>query len=362
VSADSPDPGARPDRAHRNAPWVYGLPLVALALGAYFLSQRDTLHEKAGKVMGPVRMRVTLAADAGLAVSAEEALEQVFTRVETLNALLSAFVETSDVSRLNRAERGERVPVAEPTWEVMMEALRYHRLSDGAFDVTVGPLMELYRPLLRAEAGGSPPMPEDATVEEAMEKVGSEHIGFDPARREIWFEREGMRVDLGAIAKGFAVDEAIRVLRDLGASHALVEIGGEVRTIGQHPEGRPWRVRMEDPARSGPAASVEKEILDLADRAIATSGNYRQFFERDGVRYSHIVDPRTGAPVSNDLAGVTILAPRCVQADAVATAVSVLGADAGTALVERLPGAEAVLQMSFGGGEGETIRAQGPPR
>jgi thiamine biosynthesis lipoprotein len=158
--------------------------------------------------------------------------------------------------------------------------------------------------------------------------VGFERLGWDPERRRLQ-RPAGMEIDLSSIAKGYAVDRVLEILRENGVTRALVEIGGELRTMGGRPEGGPWRLAVESPLPGAPRAL---EALAVTDGAVATSGDYRNFFVVDGTRYAHIVDPRSGYPVAQELLSVTVIDDSCMLADAWATALIVLGREAALAL------------------------------
>ncbi|MDB6000178.1 MAG: apbE family protein, partial [Rhizobacter sp.] len=188
--------------------------------------------------------------------------------------------------------------------------------TDGACDPTVGPLVELWG---FGPAGRRSSVPSDAHIEAVMARTGWHRLQRDTEGRLL--QPGGVGIDLCGIAKGFGVDRVVDVLADAGIRHCLVEVGGELRARGQRPNGQPWRVAVEAPqAGSGQAA-----VLALHDMAVATSGDRWHFFEHDGQRHSHTLDPRTGRPVRHGLASVTVLHAECMQADALATALTVLG-------------------------------------
>ncbi len=239
--------------------------------------------------------------------------------------LMSRFVPDSDVSRLSSAAAGTPVRIDPRTARVLALAAEIHRRSGGAYDVTVGPLVGLYRWAGRELKRP----PSDAEIADALKKVGTDKLILDAGKGTAALRAEGMLVDLSSIAKGFAVDRALEALRRGGAEAALVEIGGEVRAYGLKPDGSPWKVGVRHP-RSKKLLGT----LDASDRAVATSGDYQKYFRQGGKRASHILDPRTGRPLVGGAISVTVLAPECALADGLATAVSVLGAKKGLELVE----------------------------
>jgi thiamine biosynthesis lipoprotein len=282
---------------------------------------------------------------------AQQAAAAAFARIAELDGRLSDYQADSELSRLTRtAGSGQTVEVSEDLWNVLTAAAHAAEASDGAFDVTVGPFVRLWR---RARRTGQMPSPE--RLEQAQEAVGYQHIELDRSMRRVRLKRPGMRLDLGGIAKGYAADEALRVLRQQGVTQALVGGGGDL-AIGESPPGEVgWRVAIATLRRSeasdgtgngeeGRDAESGREglVLLLANCGVATSGDAYQFVEFDGKRYSHIVDPRTGLGVTTS-SSATVVAPNCTVADALATAVSVLGPTKGIALIEQTAGAAALL-------------------
>jgi len=210
--------------------------------------------------------------------------------------------------------------------DVLLEARRIGELTEGAFDVTVGPLVNLW--------GFGPQMGEDDIPPEAEISAAWERVGFElvelredpPALRKA---RGDVLIDLSAIAKGYAVDQIVRLLTDANVLNYLVEIGGELRGEGLNEQGEPWRIAIERPV---PGERSVQRIVGLRDAGLATSGDYRNFFEVDGQRYAHVIDPATGRPVIHQLASVTVLADTTMSADGLATGLMVLGPERALAL------------------------------
>ncbi len=255
---------------------------------------------------------------------AEPSLQLALESARHVEELMSRFLPGSDISRLAAATAGTPVQVDAQTLRVLKLSKDIHRRSGGAFDVTVGPLVRLYKYTGQEEK----PLPTDAEIAEALRLVGSDKLLLDEGEGTARLSRSGMTVDLSAVAKGFSVDAALEVLRESGARAALVEIGGEVRAFGRKPGGESWRVGIQHPR-----ANRRMAVLELDDRAVATSGDYQKFFKKGGRRASHIVDPRTGKPLVGGAISVTVLAPTCALADGLATAISVLGPAQGLKLV-----------------------------
>ncbi|WP_165585392.1 FAD:protein FMN transferase [Roseococcus sp. SYP-B2431] len=247
--------------------------------------------------------------------------------LERVIAQMSGWRPDSDLCRFNAAPAGSRHAHPAEFATVLACALEIAEASDGAFDPTVAPLVNLW-------GFGPPPaaraMPEAQDIAQAMAHVGWRKLPFAQSRV---LQPGGMGLDFSGIAKGHAVDLVAMHLASLGIASFLVEIGGELRGQGMKPDGSPWWVALE--SVPGAAAPGEDFVVALHGLSVATSGDYRRFFERDGRRYGHTLDPRTGWPVANEVASVTVLHPSCMRADAWATALSVLGVRDGLELATR---------------------------
>jgi FAD:protein FMN transferase len=298
--------------------------LCALFLGACATTPGVELarHEFGRPEMGmPFRM-VLYAENASIA---EEAALAAFTRIRELNDIFTDYDAESELSRLSRTSgQGKAVPVSEDLWRVLSRAQTLSAQTDGAFDITVGPYVNLWRRARRDRA-----MPPAERLDRARASVGYQHMRLNRRNRTVELLAPDMRLDLGGIAKGYAIDEAIRILREHGIGSALVVGGGDM-AMSNPPPGRPgWRVEVAP--LDVPDAPPARHVL-LANRALATSGDVFQHLEIDGVRYSHIVDPRTGIGLT-DQSLVTVIARDAFTADSMATAVSVLGPERGLALL-----------------------------
>ncbi len=247
--------------------------------------------------------------------SIEAALEQV-------NADMSTYREDAAISRFNRAEAGRAVTVSDDFARVLNEALTISADTDGAYDVTIGPLVNLWGFGPDPERFEPPPQ---AEVDAARARVGWQKLALNGDQLT---QPGGVYLDLSSIAKGFAVDKVAGVMEQAGIRNYLVEIGGELRASGGKPQGQPWRVAVERPIAG--VREMDK-VIALRDLSIATSGDYRNFFEVDGKVYSHTIDPRTGYPVGHQLGSVTVLHSSCMVADGLATALTVLGPEKGLA-------------------------------
>jgi thiamine biosynthesis lipoprotein len=258
--------------------------------------------------------------------AARAAIEE---RLQTVSRLMSTWDADSELSRFNRHASAEPFPLSARTLEVLRLARETSERSEGAFDVTVGPLVKAWGFGAGARAPGLEP--DAAELASLRERVGFQLLELDLEAGTARKRHPDVECDLSAIAKGFAVDEVAAALEGLGWTDLLVEVGGEVRARGQRPGGGAWRVGIERPDVEGRMAQL---VVPLSDLAMATSGDYRSFYEEGGKRVTHIIDPRSGRPVEHSLASVSVVHRDAALADAWATALTVLGPDAGFARAE----------------------------
>jgi len=278
----------------------------------------------------PVKV-VLYAPDEAAATTAARA---AFERIHALNAVLSDYDPESELSRVEQAAAGgEPVPVGDDLYGVLTRAQELARRSEGAFDVTVGPVVRVWR---RARQRGGLPMAR--RLDPARELVGYELLRLDPDAKTVTFGKPGMRLDFGGIAKGYAVDEALKLLDEHGITRALVDAGGDMALGDPPPDAPGWRIGVAPLEADGPPSRV----LVLKNTAVATSGDLWQYVEIRGRRYSHIIDPRTGQALS-ERSSVTVVAPDGMTADGLASALSVLGPEKGLALADAMPGVAALI-------------------
>lgn len=237
--------------------------------------------------------------------------------LEQVNASMSTYRDNSEITVFNNANVGVWVPVSAPFLEVFLAARAVTAASEGAYDVSIAPLVDLwgFGPRMGDTVPGS-----DAILR-LMETIGEQRVEIDEQASHI--RKTGpVQLDFSSIAKGYAVDQVAALLNTSGVTDYMVEIGGEIRVLGVNPRGEAWRIAIERPVAGGGAPLA---ILAVSGAGVATSGSYRNFFEVDGVRYAHTLDPRTGWPVQHELVSVTVVHPEVVVADAWATALTVLG-------------------------------------
>lgn len=250
--------------------------------------------------------------------------------LEQIEDAMSTWRAESDISRFNRHADGDWFAVSPQVVDVMTAALEISELSNGAFDVTVAPLVELWGFGTRT---AQEQLPDAAQIDAAKNRIGYRKLAVRAEPAAVRKSVPDLWVNLSAIAKGYAVDKVVEYLEGSGWRDYLVEIGGEVKTLGRNQQGNLWRIGIEKPVVAD--RSVQRIITPI-DRGVATSGDYRNFFEVDGRRYSHTLNPETGWPVDHSLASVTVLDVTAMRADALATALLVLGPQAGYSLADRL--------------------------
>jgi thiamine biosynthesis lipoprotein len=265
----------------------------------------------------------------------EVAIDAVMAEMHRIDRAMSPYKLDSELSRLNEAAARRPVRVSAEMFELLAASLRFSALSDGAFDVTYAGVGHLYD--YRAGI-----CPSDAAIEQARAAVGWQHLILDGRDRSVRFAHAGTRIDLGGFAKGHAVDNAARILAQRGIGHAIVSAGGDSRLIGDR-RGRPWTIAIRDPRRPGEVVAV----LPLEATAISTSGDYERYFERDGVRCHHVIDPKTGRS-PDTIRSVTILAADGLTTEALSKSVFVMGLEQGMRLVESQPGVDAVVVDAAG--------------
>ncbi|HNX81595.1 MAG TPA: FAD:protein FMN transferase [Candidatus Omnitrophota bacterium] len=254
-----------------------------------------------------------------------------FDEIKRIEDLLSKYNEKSEISRLNRIGKSS---VSVDTLYIVRKAKQLWLVTGGAFDPTVGPLLDVW-----GFTDKKYRFPSDEEIASAMKKVGMDKVEIDDEKNIIALTVPGMKLDLGGIAKGYAVDCAVSRLKQAHVRNCLINAGGDIYCLGKKADGRAWRVALRDPRREQYA--VRAEFFELSNKAIDTSGDYEQFFIKDNKRYSHIFDPKTGRPASSGVASVTVIAPDCLTADALATSLFVMGKDKGRDLLKKFPMAEA---------------------
>lgn len=266
----------------------------------------------------------------------QSAIDAAFAAVRRVDALMSLHRPDSELVRLNAAAARDWVVVSPELFEVVAAAGRLARETDGAFDATIRPVADLWGFIWKEHR-----MPSPEELAAVLPRVGHALVELDADRRAVRFARPGVSLDLGGIAKGYAVDAALAALRSAGVSNAMVRAGGDLRVMGAPPGRTTWEVQLEDPFGAGNRVAIE-----LRDAAVSTSGNYENFFIVEGRRYSHLLNPRTGRPVEG-VAACSVIAPTCLESDALATGLFVLGPERSVALAGARRAFRMTLMPSF---------------
>ncbi|ABN51797.1 FAD:protein FMN transferase [Acetivibrio thermocellus] len=267
--------------------------------------------------------------------NAAEIAKEVNDRIAEIESTMTINKPGGEINLLNDAAGKEYVKLGEDTLYVLDKAKQYAEISNGAFDVTIGPLVKAWGVFT-----DNPRVPSKNEIDELLKLVNYKDINIDFENSTAMLAKEGQIVDLGGIAKGFAADEAVEIYKEHGVKSALISLGGNIFTLSGKPDGSPWMVGIRNP-RGNDGSYIG--IVRVKDKAVVSSGDYERFFEKDGVRYHHILDPKTGYPADTGLIGTTIISDFSIDADALSTAVFVLGLEEGMKLVESLDGVDAVF-------------------
>jgi len=289
--------------------------------------------------------------------NAEEALSKAMARVADLDNRLSDYEPNSELSKLsesstrrdNLTSRNPPVKVSDDLWSVLLVSQQIGEGTDGAFDITIGPLTKLWRRARRWKE-----LPDSEAIATARASVGFQSLKLDLAAHTARLMKPNMRLDLGGIAKGFAVDEAVKTVKGYGISRVLVRASGDIAAADAPPDARGWRVGI---APLNPDEPTTR-FVEIANCGISTSGDSRQHLIVNGLRYSHIIDPRSGEPV-NGRSSVTVIAPSGMLADAIATAASVVGPDQAAKLAPKSSGVELLMVYEDESGRQQTVESDG---
>lgn len=321
---------------------------IILAAAAVFLlvSLVIKLNNRTGKiievssgyrvVMGTIA-RITVITDS--VENGQKSINAAFDCFQNIEDMMSYHLPDSQLSLVNHNAFGHAVPVSDDLFEVIKKSIEFGKLSDGAFDITIGPVEDLYRAAEKQNI-----LPTDEQIAAAKAKTGYEKIIIDEKNKTVRFAVDGMKLDLGGIAKGFAVDKAYEILKANGAVGGLVDLGGNIRCfLTPAAPRKTWLIDLQDPnVTESDMSGKSLLVLKLQDMSVSTSGDYRRFETIGGKKFSHIIDPRK-ASSSSELSSVTILAASAADADALSTAVTVLGEKKGLELIASIPDTKAII-------------------
>jgi thiamine biosynthesis lipoprotein len=304
--------------------------------------------ELRGPTMGTTFSVKIVTGAEGLSGHSRAALDEVVRlELDRINALVSTWDRESELSRFNEWASLDPFPVSTETFELFDWALQLAKVTGGALDVTIFPLVDAWG---FGPSGRRDRIPSAGEIARLREAVGVHHLTLDAAARTVRKLRKEVRCDFSALAPGYAADRLWTLLSAQGLADFLVDVGGELRVRGRNDAGTPWQIAVERPE---PGGQVIERMVPISNLAIATSGDYRNYYEVDGERVAHILDSRTGRPIRHSLASVTVIDELAVRADGLSTALMVLGPDEGFALAERLDLAALFIVRRAGGGFAE---------
>lgn len=279
-------------------------------------------------------------------VYANKVISKAFMQIWLIENQISSWIQGSYTDNINKASGKAAVEVPKSLYQLIERSIKISELTDGAFDISVATLgWDLQ---LKAS---NPSLPDDLTMSESKSMMGYQYIQLIDSNYSVFLQKPGMRIGFGGIGKGYAAQEAMKVIIEMGIDNALINAGGDLLCKGEESDGQPWWIAIAEPdgSRKG------KAYLNISNLSVVTSGDYERFVEIDGKRYSHIIDPRTGMPSESGIKSVTIISPDAEYSDALATAVFVLGTEKGLELIQKLKNTEAIFITS----EDEIISSKG---
>lgn len=261
-------------------------------------------------------------------------INETVKEMQSLEDKLNIYKENSEINQINSLGKGKLKEISQEAYEVIEKSLYFSKITNGAFDITVSPLLKLWH----FEEGKLKKIPSQEKINEALNSVGWWGIILT-SEKEIGFAKDNMSINLGGIAKGYIVDKGVMYLKEKGIKSALINAGGDIYCFGGKDNGKPWNAGIRNPRKKNEIIGN----LKLKDKAVTTSGDYEKFFILKGKRFSHIINPSTGYPIDNPVIQVTVVAETCTDADALATALMVMGKEKGLKLIENLKDTEAVI-------------------
>jgi thiamine biosynthesis lipoprotein len=262
-------------------------------------------------------------------------IDKAFTRLRELENILSINKDNTELDTLNKMSGIEPVEVSDDTFNVVKKGLEYSKLSGGALDITIGPLVKLW-----GIGTDNAKLPSEEEISEKKALVDYNKIEIDDTKKSIFLKDPNMIIDLGAIAKGYAADEVAKILKDAGVSSAIIDLGGNIYVIGNKIDDTPWKVGVQNPEKSG---GDTIGFVNVSNKSIVTSGVYERYFEYQGKNYHHILSPKTGYPYDNNILGVSILSEKSIDGDSLSTTLFAIGIDEGLKLINSIDGVDAVF-------------------
>lgn len=262
---------------------------------------------------------------------AQLAIQNAFNEIQRIEKLMSTHIASSEISKINESAGLKPLPVSSEVYEVIERALYWAEQTNGALDISLAPIQELW-----GFDGDHPSLPNKDAIKQVLPKVDYRKIQLE--NQTVFLMETGMRLHLGAIAKGYAVDRAIKILQDSNIHHALINAGGDLKTLGRRADQTTWKIGLQHPRK--PESILAS--FSFSEKAVATSGDYQKYFDQDGTRYHHIMNPKTGFPVLGVMSA-TVVAETVMDADALSTALFVMGTKKGLALIDNLKSTEGLV-------------------
>lgn len=291
---------------------------------------KDKLYKETRSSMYTI-VSITVSSDSKS--KAKEAINNAFKELDRLEKMLNFYSDKSEVSKINKFASERPVKVSKETIEIISKAIYVSDKTNGAFDITMSPVIQLWDFKNKT-------IPNHKTIEDRLKLVGYNYISIDQTKSEVSFKKKGLQINLGGILKGYAADRAVNILKKHGIKSGIVAIAGDIKTFGKRPNGEPWRIGIQNPRAAEqplkPLKNAMDEIvatIELSDMSISTSGDYERFFEKDGVRYHHLLSPQTGYPAKG-LQSVSIITQDCVFTDAFATGIFIAGLQKGMEILK----------------------------
>jgi len=312
------------------------LVLAALIGLAQTVSAQQKAYKKGTILMGSAFEITVVDSDS---IRAQEHIQAAIDEIKRIEKLISSWDPQSQTSEINRNAGIKPVKVDKELYDLIKRSIAISRLTDGAFDITYASIDKIWH-----FDGSMKEMPSPEAIKKSIEKVGYENIVLNDADTTVFLKKKGMKIGFGGIGKGYAADKAKQLLISRGVPSGIINASGDMNTWGRAPDGQPWTVAIVNPLNKKKAFA----LVPVSDQAVATSGDYEKYVVFDGVRYAHIINPKTGYPATGVIS-VSIFAPSAELADALATAVFVMGTDVGIDRVNQLPGIECIIVDDKGG-------------
>lgn len=265
----------------------------------------------------------------------ESIFKKIFEEINILEKKLSLNISSSEINKINKNAGASPVEVSDSTFEIISKSIEISKISEGSFDVSIGSLVNLW-----GIGSDSAKLPSEEEIISCLNLINYKNIILDQSTKSVLLKKEGMILDLGAIAKGYIADIIKNILIDEGVTKAIIDLGGNIFVLGEKDKNSPWTIGIQNPFEN---RGTPLGTLKVSDKSIVTSGIYERFLEVDGIKYHHILNPKTGYPYNNDLASVTIISPKSIDGDALSTAAFSKGLNAGLSLINSLDNIEAIF-------------------